>query len=99
MPVSTKRPYILKGRRHKAASLLKLAQFSNGHQSLKDKKNICLKILRNIKQKNLEKNNKQNKKEKKVFNKTIHFPSFLLLCNAISRVKDIEAIHFKIKFH
>ena len=31
--------------------------------------------------------------------KTLHFRSFLLLCNAIIHVKDIKVVQFKRKFH
>ena len=43
------------------------------------------------------------KKNKKYFpptkKKTLHFHSFLLLCNAIIHVKDIKVVQFKRKFH
>ena len=81
---------------------------------LKGLKPILFKILRNIKHKNLpkkkkkrkEKNrSKSNEKQKqKVFpshppKKTLHFPSFLLLYNAIIHIEDTKVVQFKRKFH
>ena len=59
-----------------------------------------------MKFKNLQKRetNKMKKKYKKYFppthpKKALHFPSLLLLCNAIIHVKDTKVVQFKRKFH
>ena len=60
----------------------------------KDKQFLIEKIMSNIKKKKKKQKNKIKKKKKNYFpliypppQKTLHFPSFLLLCNAIIHVK------------
>ena len=68
---------------------------------MKHKNLHCVKKKQTNKQKKQQINNKRKKKRKKysLTNKTLHFPSFLLLCNAVIRVKDIKVVQFKRKLH
>ena len=49
---------------------------------------------KNMKQVNAKKSNSLPPTEK-----TLHFPSFFLLCNAIICLKDIKVVQFKRKFN
>ena len=99
--------YSKQTRNNKAAGLYKLVRPSNGHHPLKDSKKLCFKILRNMKSKILHFLKKKkitiNEIKKIVYlpptNKTLHLPSFLLLCNPISHLKDIKLLQFKRKFY
>ena len=50
-----------------------------------------------------EENTVKKKKKKRclppTYHKTFYFPCFLLFCNAVIRVKDINVVQFKRKFH
>ena len=100
--MSTKRSYILKTNALlKATSFLKHTRYPCRHQFLKDQKPIYFEIPRNMKHKIIL--HKKNRKEKEnvylpLAHNTFYLPCFLLLYNAIIRVKDIKAVGLKVKF-
>ena len=44
-------------------------------------------------------NNKRTRRLPPTHHKTLYFPCFLLLCNAVILVKNITVLQFKRKFH